>query len=1140
MSARVIQAGAGTGKTHRLVTLCLQLFAEGLQPARLCAVTFTEKAAAELKGRIRKRVDELALGGEEPDVAVREPAFWRAIRRDLGLAQVGTIHALCAQILRRHAAAAGLDPKFSVLDEVQSRRLLVESCEKAVLGALARGDKGVLRLCSEMGLRTQSKFGSGLVNELVTLLSALGESGKSPSKLVEECAGVSPQSAVEDDRLAREKLVAAMADLRAALPRLPSKSSGTAAEAVALFRKLDHAPGELVWSRLTGCFDKLPHARGALKEEIDAAKKAFDALLDADAGVRGAALLRDLAQVAEEARTLHAAAKASAAALDFDDLTRLSRDLFVDDATSRAAEQARIGALLVDEFQDTSRAQLELLENLAPQGELTVVGDRKQSIYEFRGADVAGAQAFAQKLLDRGASREVLQASRRSRPSLVQFANMLFAKALAPGDHPFDTPFTADDALTAVRTEPGPCAELLDVSGVGVEAEAEAVSRRISALLAGGMRGGEIAILLRRMTNLETFRRALLRRRIPHLVYKGRGFLSAREVLDVMALLDAAIDLDDGLALTAVLRSPFGPLSDDALVLLAQQRKLGRRMLLEEPPASLAADDAEALQRVSRLLLGLSREIDRLGPASLLEAALADSDYVAACAGGLYGEQAAANLDRLLGLARTAELRGESARSFAAGLRVLADEEAREPEAPVVEERDPHAVRIMTIHAAKGLEFPTVFVPECATPAAILGAEWFPLEPDLGIACKCMGADGVRRYGPQGNALRDRRKQRELSQSRRLFYVAATRARDRLVLSGRAVRGESWRSWIDLIVPDAVQAGLLQVLPDGGPAVAGAAAAPAPADPEQFVSVPAPNEAAHPDVLRIQRAPVATQATVSAPVTQLADAAACLRRYHLLHELRLEERPDAEPALPDPLGPDGVPATALGTLAHRLLELIPLPAKDRRAELERLLVQEGEDPAQHGQVLDAACAFLESPLGERMARAGPSRLKRELPFVLRLTRADAPELLIRGQIDALLLDGEAATVVDYKLSKVRPAERYAAQLDAYALAARELTAGAVPVRTGIVFLRTPGAPFVERPAPDAARLAAIRDGLLDAGREIAHGRATGSWPKVDRPRCEALECGFIHRCHGALVAENRQPGGNDDQDQHGANHQQRH
>jgi ATP-dependent exoDNAse (exonuclease V) beta subunit len=290
----------------------------------------------------------------------------------------------------------------------------------------------------------------------------------------------------------------------------------------------------------------------------------------------------------------------------------------------------------------------------------------------------------------------------------------------------------------------------------------------------------------------------------------------------------------------------------------------------------------------------------------------------------------------------------------------------------------------------------------------------------------------------------------------------------------------------------------------------------APVDPSALDAL---EPAEHCDVARLASPAPLAPVSVAAPVTQLADAAACPRRYQLLHELRLEERPDPEHPLPDPLGDEpGSPAAALGTLAHRLLELAPLqldPVR-RREELERALALEGEDPAAHAEVLDAACAFLDSPLGRRMAAAKPGRLRREEPFTLRLSRPGAPEVLVRGQIDALLVD-EEVTVVDYKLSQARDTARYAAQLDAYALAAHELLAEEPrTVRTGVVFLRTKGAPFVEHApcGPDEARTH-----LLDAAQAIADGRRTGAWPLVDPARCREIGCGFIRRCHPAEAAD---------------------
>jgi len=1118
----VIQAGAGTGKTHDLVSVCLDLLGgeDPLPPARLWAVTFTEKAAAELKGRIRARVDDLAESRGHLAES-RGVDAWRRVRRDLGLAQIGTIHSLCGQILRRHAAAAGIDPGFKVLDESQGRRLLREACETTALRAL-EGTSGAplreaaRRLCAEMGLRTAGKFGSGLADELVSLLGKLGESGAPERKLAGD-----PRAALDEDARARRQLERAIGTLRAALaedgqdaPPLP----GPALDA--------YAPGQLAqaWREVRRCSPLHLKSQGKQKEVISAAKDAFEALLDADAGVRGAALAGDLLALAEDAAQRHRELKARHRALDFDDLTRLCRALLAGDAGARSAERERVGSLLVDEFQDTSRAQIEILEQLAKDRPVVVVGDRKQSIYEFRGADVASAQAYADRLLASGAQRRVLGESRRSRPALVELANLLFSRVLAEGGEPFHTSFSPDDALTAFRP-PGPagaCAELIDVPGVGVEAEAELVARRIAALLAPGapervydgaetprpVRGGDVAVLFRKFTNLEAFRRALLRRRIPHLVYKGRGFHGTREVMDLVALLAAAVDPDDTLALASVLRAPFGPLSDDALVLLAQ-----RRWSLDDA-TDLAPDDAAALARLRGLLNGLRREVDRLGPATLLEAALAETDYVAACAGGLHGEQAAANVEKLLALAREAELRGDSVRALLGELRQLADEEAREPDAPVVEERDPHAVRLLTVHSAKGLEFPVVFVPECAAPSYNPGGERVLLDPDLGLALKARGVDGKRRWGRHGAAIDARRRARELAQMRRLFYVAVTRACDFVVLSGRAARkDESWRSWIDQVAPEALERGLLEIVRDPGAALE-LSRAEAPVDPSALDAL---ESAEHEDVDRVALPAGLSQATVTAPVTQLADAAMCARRYQLLHELRLEERPDPEHPLPDPLGEESdSPATALGTLAHRLLELAPLQLDGarRREELARVLTVEGEDPSAHAEVVDAACAFLDSPLGQRMAAAKPGRLRREEPFTLRLTRPGAPEVLVRGQIDALLVD-EEVTVVDYKLSQARDPARYAAQLDAYALAAHELLAEAPrTVRTGIVFLRSKGAPFVEHApcGPDEARTR-----LLDAAQTISNGRHTGAWPMVDPARCRQIGCGFIRRCHPAAT-----------------------
>ncbi|MFL5362366.1 MAG: UvrD-helicase domain-containing protein [Myxococcales bacterium] len=1200
----VLQAGAGTGKTHSLVTLCLHALAgvgrpEPLAPARLWAVTFSEKAAAELKSRIQKRVDRLATASVaevreiEPELwestggSPPAASHWRRVLRDLGLAQIDTLHGICAQLLRRHAAVAGIDPDFALLDEVEAKDLRARTSLGTILDAL--DGKGPLadaarELCEEMGLQG-GRFGGGLADELTALLSSLAESGRDVRETIEATAGLDERGAAPTFSAARSELFESVLALEHLLASNWSsrgaKTVAVATSALQSFRAamaplLAAAPGELSSAaKAVQAVMTLPRVVAGAGDASGRVCDAREALLEADAQVRSCRLARKLALLAGEAERRYRAEKARAQALDFDDLTRLARDLLASDPAVRALEKARRGLLLVDEFQDTSRAQLELLgwlaegsqEGTAPpcsglpgaapmsSSTVVVVGDRKQSIYEFRGADVAGAGAFAQRAIAEGAQPCVLRTSRRSVPQLVRFANALFRVALSAGEHPFDTPFTDDDALEAHRTEggAGARAELVDVTGSGIESEARVVADRIARLLSPSapervfegdvpraVRGGDIAILLRRSTNVDVFRRALLRRRIPHIVLKGRGFYDSREVQDLLALLALACDREDTAALATVLRSPLGPLSDDALVLLA--RSGGRSALswhaADDPRAAalLAPDDAVALRGIVSLVERLAREVDRLGPATLLEAALSETEYVAAIAAGLAGEQAVANVQKLVALARKHEVGGGTARTFVALARRMQDLDQRESDAAVVEEHDPHAVRILTVHAAKGLEFPVVVVPECAS----ISKPWnrsVLLDPELGLAVKVRAADGgPKRWGTSGRRIYEVHKQRDAAQMRRLLYVACTRARDFLILSGRAARPsrngrpgpETWRACLDAALP--MLDGLLRVLPDGldGAEALPAATVPAGDRRDEIIealssglplSLPAPDpalaaavEEARIAVARAAMRPRGGESTIVAPVTQLADASICARRYQLLYELGLDEHP----------APGATPSRAaeLGTLAHRLLEnvALDLPREERGRHLARLLELEGGDAADpgHAEVVAAVEAFLDDPLAARMARAGtPPRLHRELPFALRV----GPGLVVRGQLDALLVDGDAATVIDYKLSRGSDAAaRYGFQLDAYALAADRLVEGAVPVQSSLVFLRSRGGAagprIVEQPRRDPEELRRVEARLVEAGKVLAEGRRTGVWPRIDEARCREAGCGFVRRCHG--------------------------
>lgn len=1142
----VVRAGAGTGKTHALVTLYLHLVGgvtasrRRVAPPRLAVVTFTEKAAGELKERIRARLGAivaapetldrgeatLAAAARELGVALPDAAAWAEALASLGAAPIGTFHSFAANLLRRHAARAGIDPEFTLLEEAEVTSRATQAAERAILDALVAGDGGVEELVAQLGFRALGR-GRGLVELLAELRARRAEEGRGAEGL---------QGNYEASVIARA-LDAAVARFAAIAERLPALAAGmspattsatVARELCARLPALDFRHGDDVALVMREARKVRVPAAAAWKQALE---EAAEPLRDAQTSLRAVPLAAALARLVALIEEHYRAYKQRAGVVDFADLLTMARDLLRDDPSVRAAVRARFDAVLVDEFQDTNPVQAELVRLVGGRqpdddgARLFVVGDRKQSIYEFRGADVGVFARAADEILDRGGREELLTQSRRSAPSLLALTNALFASALAGYDPAKDdlSPFRDDAPATAgaelLKVAPGPSAECR-------RREARAVARRIGELRDGGRRLGEIAILLRRFSHLYDYLDALRGHGIPHFVVRGRGFFAAEEIRDLACALSVIDDPDDRLALVALLRSPIVGVSDETVARLALADQLRTRALVDAStplPESLPPAERAALLRFGARFSELRQVADRLGPAACAQAIVDDGDLVPLLAATPDGEQRVANLMRLVEKAREFEARGGDLRAFANWLRRAAAPggEAQAAEAQVADEGD-DVVRVMTVHQAKGLEFPVVFVPACG---ALERHDYAPIVYDagegLGVKLRDERAPQQWVHSIASRRVTEVRKKRQTDESLRVFYVAATRARDLVVFSGEPVRAHQacWRQHLDALVADEARRPLLRVI-DGDalspPAALARRDEPAVADEDRETT--AARAAARLDAIATRPSPRPGNVTVA--VTQLADFQLCPRRYQQFHALGLQEHPsssrapspdvmvDVDDTLP-PLDP-----LRRGTLAHRLLERARFRGDGAgdaaRAELDRLLVADGYDAKDPlvAEVRAHVAAFLDTPFARALDGAA---VRRELPFLLSVPYGGGV-LYLRGQMDLVVLTADGVTVVDYKHARAGDPEDYRFQLDAYALAARRLYPAAPSVRTGLAFLKEADPSPEIAPAPPSAPFEAA---LAELGASLSASRAADQWATRPLATCHRLRCGFIYRCYPA-------------------------
>lgn len=914
-----VVAGPGSGKTRVLTERFAWLVEEQkIDPSRILAITFTEKAAIEIKQRLVKRFADSA------DVRAAVERAW-----------VSTIHGFCARLLRENAISAGLAPDFVVLDETQASRMQRESAEEALDGLFVERPQEMRRLLEAIDLSTSDGLRQDdLAAALLNVYETMRESG------AREIPAAPPQPDIWSDALdtARALLGSQLGEWAAKFVRLdPHKLTEAHFETLNAF--------EVNLNKV-----RIPAARRFKKE--------IQEVLESQLLQEWYADLEDLLRVAiERIDATYRARKRSAAAVDFLDLEEYAVELLETNEEVRRTTVARFDEVLMDELQDTNRLQWRLVGLV--KSRLFAVGDINQSIYGFRHADPEVFSEYREAIRASGGVIDELRDNYRSRSEIL--TTVTDALAGQEGIEPREL----IPRGTFKETRDSIVERFHAMGEDSIAIEAAMVAARIQELRQRGTFAfQDIAVLVRTLAGAEAFEEAFESAGIPYLVNGGRGFLEARETRDVLGFLAALVNVCDEIPLIGVLRGPFVGLSDEEIYSMGRD---GWRRTFEERFGHI------------RQLAGF------VAPDCLIARTLDECDYWSTLT-----ERARANVDKLLAWLR---------REFCNRPRPLAElltdlESLREakstPYAPPPEAGD--VVRIMTVHAAKGLEFPVVFVsalhrgPDTRTPSLLFSNS-------LGLGVKWRNPiSGEGESNPVHATLKTIEKDKEKAESNRLLYVALTRAEQRLILThAERKRKSPWENIAIAVLPNAATSSTAPVTTTDAP------------------------ESREDEVILLPRPEVTGQYDSAVSITSVALFAACPRRYYLSRYLGLEPDPDDF----------GTGAIATGLAVHAALAGESVESKEAKA---------------------FAARFAASEWGRRAARA--ERVEREFDFLF-----EVDDTILRGQIDLWFEDNGELLLIDYKTDRDEAPENYAVQLRLYALGLARY-AGRLPDRALLYYVRS--------------------------------------------------------------------------------------
>lgn len=1026
-----VSAGAGSGKTRVLVERFINILAQGIknpqqavQPKEILAITFTRKAAAEMKERIRKRLYEL----EQEDAANK--VFWHNQRQNFDQARISTIHGFCNGILKENPVETELDPAFNVAEENDMQEFLENNVNAFIKKSLAEQNEDVIKLIRAYGINSVQNQLLSIYGKIEEVL-ALGDLAAPYN----ESTGSVPdlQTQLVD---VIDELIGGLGGTIKATTQHGKKLQDLAENrtlVVNAVKSFEETESRNVLNIYIGSLRK-----GSKDKEVVAeAQELLNALYQTITDERAAELAVSWQVVLRACRDFVQSRQEEQNLIGFDDLESLALKLLLSSPEIRHKYQQNFKYIMVDEFQDTNERQREIIYLLCSDdkhrlggSKLFVVGDPKQSIYRFRGADVNVFARVRRDIKEQNGKNIVLDDNFRTVDKILNFCNEVFPDLLGLDE-------TKDVFFEALKAnhESDLLPEMLIINHDAEtsvlsarEAEAAFIARKIKALHdEEGMPYKDIVILLRAMTNVDYYQNALNLYGVPCTVVDGKGFYERQEIIDFINLLTVCADSRRDLELAGVLRSPYFAVSDVTITALffavqesgGEYTSLWQLLTARTWPEYLSADTKEQLNWCAAVLSDIYHAACALPLTDLfnyIEKSLNVNAVLAAQPGG---EEQLANVKKLFSLAADFCLHRQGGlREYLDNIAKLRALNARE--AAALADNAQEAVTIMTIHKSKGLEFPTVILPALETKAQTDSGQ-IRFNKDIGLGIKA-DIDGELKESSVFSKIKEANSELEKAEKERQFYVAVTRAQNRLIMSGvvkASKTGES-KNWfkklrdivleydgLNIIALDAADL----TLPGQNTAETGS---------EEVPSSVLQNIKPLPDYGK------AWQQSFSASALQQYEI--CPRSYYYHYILQM---PAVEPQLS---GEKGLDARTLGTLIHTALEKYS-------GDVKKALIQAAYNNDLQGYDLSEAETLLTNYLQSSLYPGLKAKQLHENGFSLPVLADYGVSAQCYGFIDNIIFnDDNTLTIIDYKTGQVpeKMPKGYQYQLALYKLAAAQM------------------------------------------------------------------------------------------------------